>query len=156
MRRALIYLALATLAGQRYAAAQPSWNHIQYIGGTLQVKASRFDWNTTLKLTADTVEIEVAPATVFTPKKAVHIKFSQLVSLSGNAAAWERVAAVDGAQLPAKHPTLFGVLEDYGFIGLVYEADGGKRGAVLLESPLAGSIMRYLSKVTGKTVENAP
>jgi hypothetical protein len=66
------------------------------------------------------------------------------------------VAAVDGAQLPAKHPSLFGLLLDFEFLGLVYETDDGKRAAILLDSNFSGVILRVLAKVTGKPIEFSP
>jgi hypothetical protein len=63
---------------------------------------------------------------------------------------------VDGAQLPAKHPTLFGMLVEYSSIGLVYETDNGKRGALLLDSGFSPLILRALSMATGKPIENSP
>jgi opacity protein-like surface antigen len=157
MRRALTSIVLATLLCQPCAAAdRKSWNQIRYIGGTVQIKTSRYDWNTTLTLTPDAIVVEIAPATVFAAKKTVRIKFSQVVSLSSNEAAWQHVAAIDGAQLPAKHPTLFGVLEDYDFLGVVYETDDGKRAAMLLDSGFSARILKVLSKLTGKPIENSP
>jgi hypothetical protein len=145
---------VATLFCQPCAAAErKSWNQIRYIGGTVQIKTSRYDWNTTLTLSTDAIVVEIAPATVFGARKTVSIKFSQVVSLSANGAAWQHVAAVDGAQLPAQHPKLFGVLEDYAFLGLVYETDDGKRAAMLLDSNFSGMILKALTKLTSKPVE---
>jgi hypothetical protein len=86
----------------------------------------------------------------------VRIKPSQVVSLSAGEAARRRVAEVDGAQIPVKPPSLFGLLQTDDFFGLVYEADGGKRAAMLLDSLFSGTILRLLSKVTGKPIENSP
>jgi hypothetical protein len=138
------------------SAERKSWNQIRYVGGTVPIKTSRYDWNTTLTVTADAIVVEIAPATVFAARKTVRIKPSQIVSLSANEAAWQHVAAVDGAQLPAKHPTLFGILADFEFLGLVYETDDGKRAAMLLDSNLSGPILQVLTKVTGKPIENSP
>jgi hypothetical protein len=129
---------------------------IRYIGGTVPVKAGHYDWNTTLTVTGDAIVVEIAPATVFTAKKTVRIKPSQVLSLSSGEAAWPHVAAVDGAQLPAKHPTLFGLLLDYEFLGLVYETDDGKRAAMLLDSRFSTVILRVLARVTGKPIKNSP
>jgi hypothetical protein len=157
MRRALTYIVVATVLCQPSSSAErKSWNQIRYIGGTVSIKSSRYDWNTTLTVTADDIVVEIAPATVFGAKKTVHIKLSQVLSLSSNDLAWQRVAAVDGAQLPAKRPTLFGMLDEYGFLGLVYETDDGKRASMLLDSNFSPAILRVLAKATGKPIENSP
>jgi hypothetical protein len=93
---------------------------------------------------------------VFQTKKVVHVKISQVLSISSSDAAWQHIAAVSGAMLPAKPPTLFGVLRDSDFLGLVYETDDGKQGAMLLETLNCVLIARVLSKLTGKPIENAP
>ena len=157
MRQALTFIVVATLVCRPCAAAEhKSWNQIMYVGGTVPIKTSRYDFNTTLALTADAIVVEIAPATVFQSKKMVRIPISQVLSLSANDAAWQRVAAVDGAKLPAKPPTLFGVLLNDSFLGLVYQEDNGRKGAVLLESVSSTTILRVLSKLTGKPIENAP
>jgi hypothetical protein len=156
MRRVLTYIvAAAMLAPPCSAAERKSWNQIRYIGGTVQIKTSRYDWNTTLTLGSDAMVVEIAPATVFGAKKTEHIKFSQVVSLSSTQAAWQHVAAVDGAQLPARHPSLFGIIE-YAELGIVYETNDGKRGAMLLDSLFSTIILKALSKATGKPIESAP
>jgi len=157
MPQALTFIVLTTLVYQPCAAAEhKTWNQIQYVGGTVPIKASRYDFNTTLSLTADAIVVEIAPATVFQSKKTVRIPTSQVLSLSSNDAAWQRVAAVDGAKLPAKPPTLFGVLLNNNFLGLVYQQDDGRKGAMLLDSISSPIILRVLSKLTGKPIESAP
>jgi hypothetical protein len=157
MRRALTYVAVAAALGTPcFSAERNSWNMVRYVGGTVPVKTSRYDWNTTLTVNHDAILVVIAPATVFAPQKTVRIKPSQVVSLSGGQAAWRHVAAVDGAKLPAKPPTLFGLLLDSGFLGLVYETDDGKRAAMLLDSNYTWAILPALTKVTGKAIENSP
>ena len=157
MPQALTFIVLTTLVYQPCAAAEhKTWNQIQYVGGTVPIKASRYDFNTTMALNADTIVVEIAPATVFQSKKTVRIKVSQILSISANDAAWQDVAAVDGAQLPPKPKTLFGVLLSNSFFGLVYETDDGKKGAMLLDSAYSTTILRVLSKLTGKPIENSP
>jgi hypothetical protein len=157
MRRALTSIVVATVLCRPCGAEERrSWNRVRYIGGTVQVKTSRFDWNTTLTVSPDLVLVEIEPATVFAARRVVRIKPSQILSLGSDEAAWRLVAAVDGAQLPAKHPVLFGMLKDYDFLSLVYETDDGKRNAMLLESVFSGAILRALTKLTGKGIENSP
>lgn len=157
MRRAITYIIVATLLGPPCGAAErKSWNQIRYVGGTVAIKTSRYDWNTTLTISADAILVEIAPPTVFQAKKTLRIELSKVVSLSSNEAAWQHVAAVDGAQLPAKPRMLFGMLLDDTFLGLVYETEDGKRGALLLDSPVSAIILRVLAKLTGKPIDNAP
>ncbi len=156
MRRALTYIVVAAMVAPPCSGAErKTWNQIRYIGGTVQIKTSRYEWNTTLTLSSDAMVVEIAPATVFGAKKTVHIKFSQVVSLSSSQAAWQHVAAVDGAQLPARHPSLFGMME-YPELGIVYETDDGKRGAMLLGSIFTAVILKTLAKATGKPIESLP
>jgi len=157
MRRPLTYIVVATvLCGLCFAAERRSWNQIRYIGGTVQIKTSRYDWNTTLTLAADAIVVEIAPATVFTPKKTLHIKPSQVLNLVEFEAAWERVAAVNGAQLPAQHPRLFGLLMDASMLGVIYVNDDGKREAILLNSFSSYTIAQALANLTGKAIETKP
>jgi hypothetical protein len=154
MRPALTLIAVATLTCS--PCAGKSWNQLRYIGGTVEIKTTRYDFNTVLTVNTDEIVIEIAPARVFQSKKIVRFKLAQVLSLSFGDAAWQRVAAVDGAQLPAKPPTLFGVLVDNNYLGLVFQTDDGKRGAMLLESAYSSIISRVLAKLTGKPVENSP
>lgn len=157
MRRALTYIVVAAaLCTPCPSAERKSWTKVRYIGGTVQVKTSRFDWNTTVTVDADAIVVDIAPATVFAPRRIVRIKPTQVVSLSAGEAAWRRVAEVAGSQLPAKQPTLFGLLQESGFVGLVYETDDGKRAAILLDTNFMWAIVPALTKVTGKQCENSP
>lgn len=55
---------------------------------------------------------------------------------------------------PGKPPALFGLLrtKDY-FIGIVYQTEDGKTGAVLLETRFYLSILEDLKFVTGKPID---
>jgi hypothetical protein len=157
MRRALTYIVVATtFCTPSTAAERKSWNRIRYVGGTVAVKTTRYDWNTTLTVNSDAIVVEIAPATIFGSQKTVRIKLSQVLSLSAGPAAWRHVAAVAGAQLPAKPPTLFGLLADFGFLGLVYDTDDGKRAAMLLDSSYPWAILPVLKALTGKPIEDSP
>jgi hypothetical protein len=156
MSRALTYcIVLATLCPPCTGAPRKSWDRIRYAGGTVQVKVSPYDWNTTLTVNDDSIVLVFAPATVFKPGLTLRLKPSQILSLSQDEAAWQRVAEVPGAVVPAKSPKLFGMLPDWGAVGIVYQADDGKRGALLLRTYLGGPILEALKKVTGKPVEAA-
>lgn len=122
------------------------------------MKTSAYDWNTTLTVSVnpDSIVLEIAPASVFSAKQTVRMKPSQVTSLSAGRAAWRRVAEVSGAQLPAKPPTLFGILMDFGFLGIVYQTDDGKSAAILLDSYFSWQMLRVLKAATGKEIEESP
>jgi len=151
----LVGVALVTLSR---AAERRSWNKIRYVGGTIPIKTNPYDWNVKLSVTANpsSIEIVISPAKLFTPQQTIRIKPPQVVSLSGGPAAWRHVAEVNGAQLPANPPSLFGVLQDAALLGIVYEADDGKRQAILLDSLFTWQILPVLRRLTGKTIEDSP
>ncbi|MGB9457869.1 MAG: hypothetical protein WCB12_17605 [Bryobacteraceae bacterium] len=135
------------------AAERKSWNKVQYIGGTLPIKTSPYDWNTTVTITSnpDSVVLTIAPSSVFGHQQTVRIKPSQITAVVSGPGAWQRVADVSGSHLPSKRPTLFGLLLDYAFIGILYQNDDGKPAAILLNSVYASSqIGRVLEALTGK------
>jgi hypothetical protein len=68
---------------------------------------------------------------------------------------WDRIAAVDGAELPAKPRTLFGLLAERAFIGILFRSEDGKPAAVLLDCKSAPAIVRVLEALTGKRSEFA-
>jgi hypothetical protein len=157
MRRAFPCIVLATtLCALCAGADHKTWKMIHYIGGTLPIKTSRYDWNTTLTVTSDEIVVEIAPATVFGAKETVRFKPSQVLSLSHGEAAWQHVAAVDGARLQVKPPTLFGLTLGFEMFGIVYDTDSGKRGAMLFDGRFSAVILRVLSKLTGKPIESSP
>jgi hypothetical protein len=41
-------------------------------------------------------------------------------------------------------------------VGIVYDTDDGKEGAVLLETPLAMTILKALKEVSGKPIDVKP
>jgi hypothetical protein len=137
------------------AAERTMWNKVRYLGGTLHVKASRYDWNTTLTVTPDLITVTIAPATAFTPQQTVRLKPSQVVSLSYGAAAWKRVSEVPGAEVPAQQPKLFG-LAAQDDLGIVYETDDGKHGALLLETNFGSRIILLLQSISGKKADGSP
>lgn len=156
--RALLYILVGiALANASLAAERRSWNKIHYVGGTIPIKTSPYDWNAKLTVTANPsfIEIVISPAKLFAPQQTVKLDPSQVVSLSGGPAAWRHVADVSGAQLPSKPPSLFGILQDNALLGIVYET-GGKREAILLDSLLTWQILPVLRRVTGKTIEDSP
>jgi hypothetical protein len=169
MQRALTFVVLATAlcvtaisADQSQTGRKPadrkSWNKIRYIGGTVSIKTSPYDWNTTLTVTlqSPSITVSIAPASLFSPKQTLHIAPSRVVSLSAGPAAWRVVGEIKGALLPARTPALFGLLQDNGSLGIVYQTDDGKSGGMLLETHLIWQILPVLKSITGKTIEDSP
>jgi hypothetical protein len=138
------------------AEERKSWSKIRYIGGTLQIKTSPYDFNTkvTVGSNPDSFTLVVTPAKAFAALQTIRIKPAQIVSISFGPGAWRRVAEVSGAQIPSRSPALFGLLEDYGFLGIVYQAEDGKPAAILLQSYMTMRILSALKAMTGKEIEN--
>ena len=157
MCRTLTYLiVIAAFCSSASGAERKSWSKIRYVGGTIPVKASRYDWNTTLtvSLNPDSIELAIAPAKAFATLQTVRIKPSQISSLSYGPAAWRRVGEIGGAQLPSKTPSLFGFMDHPGYLGIVYREDGGKPAAILLDTPFfSWNILSVLKDLTGKEIE---
>src|ERR1035441_6512246 len=158
MRRGFRYLlVLAAIGALCSAAERKSWNKVQYIGGTLPIKASPYDWTTTVTITSnpDSVVVVVAAA-AFLQQQPTRRHTSQMTAVVCGSGAWQRVADVSGAQLPSKRPTLFGLLLDFAFVGILYQTDDGKPAAMLLNSPYASAgIGRLLEALTGRPTEYA-
>ena len=156
MRRALTYIVMGAIACAIVTAAErKSWNKVRYMGGTVAVKTTPYDWNTTLTVSAnpDTITITISPAKLFTPLQRIRLQPAQIVSLAGGPGAWRRVAEVSGVQLPGRPPTLFGVmLERHSYLGIIYESEG-KKAAILLDSYSSAEILDVLKAMTGKEVE---
>ncbi len=94
----------------------------------------------------------------FSPKATVRIKPSQVRSISYGQEAHRRVENVVALGVLVGPFALFGLLHvsrDQ-LVGIVYDTDDGKRGAVLLESPFAMAILAALKNVTGKPIDVAP
>jgi hypothetical protein len=159
MPRAFGYLlAIAAIGALCSAAERRSWNKVQYIGGTIPIKTSPYDWNTTVTITSnpDSVVLVIAPASLSGHRQTVRLKPSQIAAVVSGPGAWQRVADVRGAQLPSKRPTLFGLLLEYPLAGILFQSDDGKPAAVLLNAPSDSSgILRALEIVTGKPTEYA-
>src|SRR5215471_2630072 len=114
MRLALTYVVVgAILCAPLAGADRKSWNKVRYVGGTVGIKTSPYDWNTTISVTVnpDTIVISIAPAKMFSAQQTVRIKPSQIDALLFGPGAWKRVAELSGAQMPSKTPGLFGLLE---------------------------------------------
>ncbi len=150
MRRAVAVLTVLAFSWvQASAAPRTSWNKIRYHGGTIQVKVDPWDWNTALTVNPDAIVL------TFSPKATVRIKPSQVRSISYGQEAHRRVENVVALGVLVGPFALFGLLHvsrDQ-LVGIVYDTDDGKRGAVLLESPAALAILAALKDATGKPIE---
>jgi hypothetical protein len=157
MRRLLtcVLVALA-VCGAAAGQERKSWSKIRYVGGTLPIKSSPYDFNTTVTVTTkpDTITLVIAPPKAFAGLRTIRIQPSQIVSLSYGPGAWRRVSEVSGSLLPSKSPALFGLLEDHGFLGIVYQTEDGKRASVLLDSYFSMRILFALRELSGKEIEN--
>ena len=151
---AAFVIIVAALLPAAKAAERKSWNKIHYVGGTIDVKTSPYDWNTTLPVAANppAVSLTSAPAKLGRIEK-IAILPPQIVSLSAGAAAWRRAGEVNGARLPARTPALFGLLDDKGYFAIVYETTAGKREGLLLESYFAWRILPVLKALSGRDIE---
>jgi hypothetical protein len=154
MRRMIAMMVAMALAWtQAVVAAGPrnSWNKIRYRGGTVQVKLDPWDWNTTLTVKPDEIVL------MFTPRTTIRIKPSQVRSISYGQEAHRRVENIVALGVLIGPLALFGLLhvsKDQ-LVGIVYDTEDGKSGAVLLESPFYWGILRA-KEATGKPVEVKP
>ena len=156
MRLALTYVVVgAILCAPLAGADRKSWNKVRYVGGTVAIKTSPYDWNTTIAVTVnpDTIVVGIAPAKIFSAQQTVRIKPSQIDALLFGSGSWRRVAELAGAQMPAKTPGLFGLLEHRPFFAILYETDDGKKAGMLLESYFGSEIQDVLKALSGKEIE---
>src|SRR5579871_3527738 len=161
MRPALTYIVVwalleAALCAPAEAAERRSWNKVRYLGGTIEMTASRYDWNAkiTVSTQPDSIVLVIYPAKVFTSEQTIRIAPDHVLSLSGGPVAWQRLADIQGAHLPPKPPALFGLLQNYQLMAIVYDSGDGKRSAVLLESLFTWQILPILKKLTGKPIDD--
>lgn len=143
----LVAMTLAT------GAERKSWSKVRYLGGTVSIKTSRYDWNTTIVVTPATVLITIDPASVFDKRQVVRFETSKITGLFLGASAWRKTSEAIAPQTLRRTPTLFGVLVDDIAAAILYDTDDGKRGALLFESPEQYLIIRVLSQLSGKPVE---
>jgi hypothetical protein len=158
MRRTLVCLfAVAVLGRLCPAADRESWNRIRYMGGTVSIKPGSYDWDTTLTVTSKppTVELVIAPSSVFGHQRKVILKASQITAIVYGPGTWQRVAALPGSQVMGKSHGLFGLLGrpfvvPFGLLGIFYRGEDGKAGGVLLSCLGAPGIALALESATGK------
>lgn len=119
----------------------------------MDAKVSRYDWNATMTVTDNLVSIAIDPRSVFDKRQLIRIKPADITALCVGATAWRRTAEAIAPLTIHKPPTLFGVLVDDIAAAILYDTDGGKRGALLFESPYQNLILRVLSQLSGKPIE---
>lgn len=143
---------LSTSWVQAAPAARNSWNKIRYRGGTVPAKVDAWDWNTTLTVKPDEIVVFFAPHTT------VRFKPSQVESISYGQEAHKRVGDIVALSLVLGPLALFGLLghPKDNLVGIVYHTDDGKRGAILLETPMYWGILQALKAATGKPVDVTP
>jgi hypothetical protein len=157
MRRAAaacVILAISWVQADGAPGSSPrnSWNKIRYRGGTVAAKVDSWDWNTTLTINPDEIVV------FFVPRMTVHIKPSQVDSISYGQEAHRRVGDIVALSLVLGPLALFGLMrhpQDH-LVGIVYHTDDGKPGAMLLETPFYWGILQALKTVTGKPVDLTP
>jgi hypothetical protein len=154
-RPLLVCLLLCTLVAPRPAGAAANvWQKVRYEGGTVEARVNRFDWNTTITTSSDTVEL------VFAGHKSVKIAARDITALSYGQKAYRRVADMATLSVFLTPLALFGVLhksKDH-LIGIEFRAADGKPGAVLLmvHKDRYRELLLTLKDMTGKPVENWP
>jgi len=153
MNRVVAFIiAAAIISTQWIGAVGNSWNRIRYMGGTIQAKVNPYDYNTTLTVSPVSILL------VFAPRQTLRIDPSHVLSLSYGPEAQRRVAAVVALSSPGNPPGLFGLLREKShFIGIIYQTEDGKTGAVLLEAykSLYLDILAALKTVTVKPIETS-
>jgi len=131
-----------------------SWNRIRYGGGTVVAKVDPYDWNTTLTIAANQIVL------VFGHHVTLTLKPSQVTALSYGQEAHRRVADMVTLSVIFTPLALFGLLHESKnhFVGIEFEDNAGKPGAVLLEvhKDSYKAILETLKTVTGKPVRISP
>lgn len=130
------------------------WEKIRYQGGTIDAKVNPFDWNTTVTVLPNEIEM------VFAGRKKLKIASGDVLALCYGQKAYRRVADLALMSVIATPTVLFGLLhksQDH-FVSIEFKTESGGRGGVLLTVHKDGyqALLRTLKIVTGKPVENWP
>jgi len=164
MRRALAYIVVAAALAGLSAAEPKSWNKLRYAGGTLPIKSSSYDWDTTVTISSspDRVKVVVAASSPFGRQETLTLQPSQISSVIHGPGARQHVADVSGAVLPPKPHGLFGLLnrrplligDADTFLAILFQSEDGKAAAMLLEcdggTHTGTSLGQALAKLAGK------
>jgi hypothetical protein len=147
-------LALLLACAPGASAQTDGWNRIRYAGGTVAAKVDPYDWNTTLTIAPDAIVL------VFGHRVTLRVKPSQVTALSYGQEAHRRVADMVTLSAFLTPLALFGLLHESKthLVGIEYNDDGGKHGAILLEVHKNSykSVLETLKVVTGKPIQMSP
>lgn len=141
------------LIGGELLSAQSSWNKIRYEGGTIPAKVNPFDWNTTLRISQNNVEL------IFSGSKRLEIPATEITRLLSGERAYREIGKELSHRETAAPVPLFGILQASKEYLIGIEFTGGDRiHHVLLLSVRKDSyndILRALATVSGQHVEGA-
>jgi hypothetical protein len=152
-RRQFLATSLTGLLLARASAAPVnSWNKIRYQGGTIEARVNPFDWNTTVTVRPNELDL------LFAGQKRVLIPMADIVGVSYGQKAYRRVADMAVLSVFATPVALFGILhksKDH-IVGIEYKRSDGKTGAILLtvHKDHYAALLTALKSATGKEVEN--
>lgn len=130
MRRRQFIALLPGLAGRLQGQASAySNNRFRYLGGTVQARTSRFDWNTTVTVGDGWLEILIAP------KTKLRMELWRVTAVHYGPGAERRVMEAVGAAKFAAPPALFGAMQTGRdrAVAILFDLGDGKEQAVLLE-----------------------
>ena len=148
-RRGFIPLLLGFAAS---AETRPLFNgnRFRYVGGTVNARTSRFDWNTTVTLTEDWLEISIAP------KPKLRMEVWRVTAIYYGPGAERRVSVAAGDAKFAAPPALFGAMQGARdqAVAILYDPGDGKEQAILLEGmgSSAYALAHALAAATGRKV----
>lgn len=153
-RRFLATSLTGLLLANAPAAPVNSWNKIRYQGGTIEAKVNPFDWNTTVTIRPNELDV------LFAGQKRVLIPVADIVGVSYGQRAYRRVADMAVLSVFATPVALFGILhksKDH-IVGIEYKQADGKTGAILLtvHKDHYAALLTALKAATGKAVDNWP
>ena len=137
-----------------FAFKPPQWNRIRYQGGSIDVRVNPLDWNTTLSLVDDQLEMD------FAGRKTLKVPIEKIARIAYGEKAYRRTADKFVVNAGVSPPALFGLLrktKDH-MVSIEFETAEGRRGAVLLtvHEKQIRSLMQALSLATHKRIEDWP
>jgi hypothetical protein len=147
-------LSLAPVCAPCASAQGNTWNRIRYAGGTVTAKVDPYDWNTTMTVVPDSIRLD------FGHRVTLHLKPSQVTALSYGQEATRRVGDMVTLSAFLTPLALFGLLHEskIHLVGIEFNDDGGKHGAVLLEVHKDNykAVLETLKLMTGKPIQGSP
>jgi hypothetical protein len=135
------------LAVCNYGQTGGSYNRLRYLGGTIDARTSRFDWNTQLTHSEDMIEIRIEG------KTKIQFKPEQITDVVHGPTAEDRVRQMASKSSTTTPIPLFGLLRrslGWSAFAIFYRDNGGKSQALLFESDYgAWSIVSSLRHIAG-------